>query len=107
MREAAADLEFEEAARLRDEIKRLESKELALGGLDALDFAPSTQDKNYTQQAAKANKAGREQQRAQARGVPKKQDSAQRTKQDKAKSTKEEAYNPLEKVVGKIKRRKK
>lgn len=30
MREAAADLEFEEAARLRDEIKRLESFELEL-----------------------------------------------------------------------------
>jgi excinuclease ABC subunit B len=32
MREAAADLEFEEAARLRDEIKRLESFELELPG---------------------------------------------------------------------------
>jgi excinuclease ABC subunit B len=31
MREAAADLEFEEAARLRDEIKRLERGELGLG----------------------------------------------------------------------------
>ena len=30
MREAAADLEFEEAARLRDEIKRLEAQELGL-----------------------------------------------------------------------------
>ena len=30
MREAAADLEFEEAARLRDEIKRLRSIELAV-----------------------------------------------------------------------------
>jgi excinuclease ABC subunit B len=30
MRDAAADLEFEEAARLRDEIKRLESIELAV-----------------------------------------------------------------------------
>ncbi len=30
MREAAADLEFEEAARLRDEIRRLESQELEL-----------------------------------------------------------------------------
>ncbi|MCM0022191.1 MAG: UvrB/UvrC motif-containing protein, partial [Tagaea sp.] len=36
MREAAADLEFEEAARLRDEIKRLESFELELpGGVSA------------------------------------------------------------------------
>ena len=31
MREAAADLEFEEAARLRDEIKRLQAVELAIG----------------------------------------------------------------------------
>ena len=31
MRDAAADLEFEEAARLRDEIKRLEEMELAIG----------------------------------------------------------------------------
>src|SRR3546814_11207796 len=30
MREAAADLEFEEAARLRDEIKRLQDHELGL-----------------------------------------------------------------------------
>jgi excinuclease ABC subunit B len=35
MRDAAADLEFEEAARLRDEIKRLEEKEL-LTSEDAL-----------------------------------------------------------------------
>ena len=32
MRVAAADLEFEEAARLRDEIKRLETAELGIGG---------------------------------------------------------------------------
>ena len=30
MREAAADLDFEEAARLRDEIKRLRATELAV-----------------------------------------------------------------------------
>ncbi|HCO90882.1 MAG TPA: hypothetical protein DIT40_07915, partial [Alphaproteobacteria bacterium] len=30
MRDAAADLEFEEAARLRDEIKRLQATELAV-----------------------------------------------------------------------------
>jgi len=30
MREAAADLEFEEAARLRDELKRLHATELAI-----------------------------------------------------------------------------
>ena len=32
MRAAAADLEFEEAARLRDEIKRLEASELDIAG---------------------------------------------------------------------------
>ena len=32
MREAAANLEFEEAARLRDELRRLEAKELGLNG---------------------------------------------------------------------------
>ncbi|MEP2118464.1 helicase-related protein, partial [Bauldia litoralis] len=32
MRDAAADLEFEEAARMRDEIKRLETLDLAVGG---------------------------------------------------------------------------
>jgi len=34
MRAAAADLEFEEAARLRDEIQRLEAMELGIGGAD-------------------------------------------------------------------------
>ncbi len=37
MREAAADLEFEEAARLRDEIRRLEAVDL---GLDKAGVAP-------------------------------------------------------------------
>ena len=32
MREAAANLEFEEAARLRDEVKRLQAVKLAIGG---------------------------------------------------------------------------
>ena len=32
MRKAAENLEFEEAARLRDEIKRLEAVDLAVGG---------------------------------------------------------------------------
>ena len=39
MQTAAADLEFEEAARLRDEIKRLEAQELAAMGAD-LDGSP-------------------------------------------------------------------
>ena len=34
MREAAADLEFEEAARLRDEIRRLEAQDLELPATD-------------------------------------------------------------------------
>jgi excinuclease ABC subunit B len=34
MKQAAANLEFEEAARLRDEIKQLEQKELIYGGSD-------------------------------------------------------------------------
>jgi len=38
MQAAAADLEFEEAARLRDEIRRLEAHEL---GLDRAGTAPS------------------------------------------------------------------
>ena len=44
MRAAAADLEFEEAARLRDEIKRLETFELGLpaeGGADTSDGGPA------------------------------------------------------------------
>ena len=44
MREAAADLEFEEAARLRDEIKRLEDRDLGLaterGGVERRPAAP-------------------------------------------------------------------
>ncbi|MBP0617391.1 excinuclease ABC subunit UvrB [Jiella mangrovi] len=37
MREAAADLDFEKAARLRDEIKKLNAKELEFGGNVSLD----------------------------------------------------------------------
>ncbi|MBB4002365.1 excinuclease ABC subunit UvrB [Aurantimonas endophytica] len=37
MREAAADLDFETAARLRDELKRLRAKELEFGGIPAGD----------------------------------------------------------------------
>lgn len=47
MREAAADLEFEEAARLRDEIKRLEAQDMALGGfeLDESGDAPTLEQR--------------------------------------------------------------
>ena len=43
MRDAAANLEFEEAARLRDELKRIENKHL---GLDAPGMAKSVQNTN-------------------------------------------------------------
>ena len=43
MRDAAANLEFEEAARLRDELKRIENKHL---GLDAPGIAKSVQNTN-------------------------------------------------------------
>ena len=43
MRNAAANLEFEEAARLRDELKRIENKQL---GLDAPGMAKSAQNTN-------------------------------------------------------------
>ena len=43
MRDAAANLEFEEAARLRDELKRIENKQL---GLDVPGMAKSAQNTN-------------------------------------------------------------
>ncbi|MBM3512239.1 MAG: excinuclease ABC subunit UvrB [Alphaproteobacteria bacterium] len=44
MRAAAADLEFEEAARLRDEVRRLEQFELTFGGDTATDEAEALGD---------------------------------------------------------------
>ncbi len=44
MRDAAANLEFEEAARLRDELRRLEAKELGLGSPG---MAPSVAEKAF------------------------------------------------------------
>ena len=41
MRAAAADLDFEEAARLRDEIKRLRATELAVTDDPTAKFLPS------------------------------------------------------------------
>jgi excinuclease ABC subunit B len=71
MRAAAADLEFEEAARLRDEIKRLEQADLGLPVSfgDGAAAAPRTagrsmagragqQGKQYARAKAKARKAG-------------------------------------------------
>jgi excinuclease ABC subunit B len=61
MKAAAADLEFEEAARLRDEIKRLEMLDLEYGGTAATDDGPTVGDKierivrPHPQKAAKAS----------------------------------------------------
>ena len=54
MREAAADLEFEEAARLRDEIKRLEAQEMALGGFELSESgdAPTLEQRRAARTAA-------------------------------------------------------
>jgi excinuclease ABC subunit B len=53
MREAAADLEFEEAARLRDEVQRLEATELLIAN------DPFARQGDIEQQVAAANSAGR------------------------------------------------
>ena len=53
MREAAADLEFEEAARLRDEVKRLEATELLIAN------DPFARQGDIEQQVATANAPGR------------------------------------------------
>ncbi|MEO1203616.1 MAG: excinuclease ABC subunit UvrB [Pseudomonadota bacterium] len=55
MREAAANLEFEEAARLRDEIKRLEAKDL---GLDAPGM-PTRNKEHYAPQKRTADRKPR------------------------------------------------
>ena len=60
MRAAAADLEFEEAARLRDEIKRLE--EMDLGVLPTAVARPAAIASTGSKQAsgkARARRAGR------------------------------------------------
>jgi excinuclease ABC subunit B len=58
MRAAAADLEFEEAARLRDEIKRLEEMDLGLGG--ALSAAGATQTPHGRSIGGRAGTSGKE-----------------------------------------------
>ncbi|MFY7778819.1 MAG: excinuclease ABC subunit UvrB [Elstera sp.] len=52
MRDAAANLEFEEAARLRDELRRVEARDLGLP-------APDAKPKAGSAQAAKANRGRR------------------------------------------------
>ncbi|MEX2277081.1 MAG: excinuclease ABC subunit UvrB [Cucumibacter sp.] len=54
MREAAADLEFEEAARLRDELRRLEAQDMALGGFELSESgdAPTLEQRRAARTAA-------------------------------------------------------
>ncbi len=84
MRDAAANLEFEEAGRLRDEIKRLEELDLRMG-------SATTQDAAMPDTGRQAGKV---------RGK-----NARR--RDQEKKTKAEALGPLERAVGPIKRRRK
>src|SRR3546814_8670992 len=56
MRAAAADLEFEEAARLRDELKRLQAMELDMA--PSPDGAPKGRAKTAIQQIAQGYKGG-------------------------------------------------
>ncbi|MGB0843540.1 MAG: excinuclease ABC subunit UvrB [Alphaproteobacteria bacterium] len=77
MLDAASNLEFEEAGRLRDEIKRLEAADLALGG------AGSSLGEEPEPKKQRGKRVGKNEQRR----------------------TKEAAYNPLEKVVGPVKRK--
>ena len=57
MRDAAADLEFEEAARLRDEIKRLEQMELAIAD-DPLARNPGEEGAPASARRRPAHRAG-------------------------------------------------
>jgi len=69
MKAAAADLEFEEAARLRDEIKRLEMLDLEYGGAAATADGPAVGDeaerivRPHPQKAAKTARPGRSRRR--------------------------------------------
>ena len=69
MRKAAADLEFEEAARLRDEIKRLEDAELGMAGrpgaqAQAHAWKPTSRSRAEKARDAKAKARGRRRQGA-------------------------------------------
>ena len=81
MKDAAANLEFEEAARLRDELKRLEAADLGLGG------AVSTK-------AAAADRAGK------AEGKTAGRNRARRAAEKDFTKTKGAALDPLSKVAG-------
>lgn len=82
MRDAAANLEFEEAGRLRDEIKRLEELDLRMGSAAASDEAAPDADRQDGKNRGKNA----------------------RRKREEAK-TKGEALGPLERAVGPIKRK--
>ena len=82
MREAATNLEFEEAGRLRDEIKRLEELDLRMGS------------------AASNNSANPDPNRQRGKN----QGKNTRRKRDETK-TKAEALGPLERAVGPVKRK--
>ena len=66
MRAAAAELEFEEAARLRDEIRRLEATELGLekagmaprAAAEAAGWSPQAKAKSRKKKRAKRRRVG-------------------------------------------------
>jgi excinuclease ABC subunit B len=80
MREAAADLEFEEAARLRDEIKRLEAQDMALGGFELGESgdAPTLEQRRAARTAAAFARPdkGKARQRAGKSGKPRRRRGA-------------------------------
>ena len=81
MKDAAANLEFEEAARLRDELKRLEAADLGLGGA-------------VSNRAAKAERAPR------AEGKTAGRNRARREAEKDFSATKSVPLDPLAKVAG-------
>ncbi len=68
MRKAAADLEFEEAARLRDEIRRLENDELGLP--DAAKRAPLIGHSSEGKPGTRKTRYGKQQQMRMGRRRP-------------------------------------
>ncbi|MEC8037870.1 MAG: excinuclease ABC subunit UvrB, partial [Pseudomonadota bacterium] len=81
MKDAAANLEFEEAARLRDELKRLEAADLGLGGA-------------VSNRAAEAERAPR------AEGKTAGRNRARREAEKDFSATKSAPLDPLAKVAG-------